>query len=111
MVDLHLAGVWKSDIGFGPVLTCWWTLGFRSLQIAVGIYQVFGASLCPQASREPEPLLPAVAGDVKPDSKAAYNNNNKTLSVPWSDKTYKTHGISSLKVQFLTLPVSSRTEV
>lgn len=43
MVDLHLAGVWKSDIGFGPVLTCWWTVGFRSLQIAVGIYQVFGA--------------------------------------------------------------------
>lgn len=60
---------------------------------------------------ESGPLLPAVAGGVKPDSKEGYNNNNKTLSVSWSSKTYKTQGISLVKVQFLKLTVNSRTEV
>jgi len=41
-VNLHLARVWKSHSGFGPILICWWTMGFRSLERSVGIYQVFG---------------------------------------------------------------------
>lgn len=68
--------------------------------------------LCvPRHPCESELLLPAVAGSMKPDSKAAHNSNNKALSVSWSDKTYKTRGTSLVKVQFLTFTVNSRTEV
>lgn len=54
--------------------------------------------------------LPGLAGDLKPDSTGGYNkNNNSSLSISCSDQTYNTPGISLVKVQLLTLPVSSGT--
>lgn len=109
-VDLHLAGVWSSHSGFGPVLTCWWTMVTREICWDLpSIWCIFFALRHPCESG---PLLPAVAGGMQPESKEGYNNkNNKPLSISWSDKTYKTQGTSLVKVQFLTLTVSSRTKV